>query len=329
MPDLSKKKDRWKTMLSVNSRKINVMTVASMGVFVGEANGGVELLSLDGASSGNRSIIKGAGYYRGTGTPYSSTITAIGLSAGLALFAGIDGEGIYRYNGALSWSDAVYAPLAPGPFNVTAIATADSGTMFAASKFGIYRADNLTFTWDRVFSTNSFANLSSITIDPSDGAIYVGYGNGILKSTDNGDTWTETASPNTTTGNYPLTNVVDMNVFAAPMSISRSTIFALTPQTLFESTDHGNTWVEDADSLTLPGGRQFTCLAIRGGIGPDIFIGSSTTGVSFKKWATMLSGFTTDNNSNGLYTSRVNACGAYQNGRIYLGTDMGAFMEIN
>jgi hypothetical protein len=300
----------------LGSFKIETMTITSTAVFVGGANGQIQSISSSGTSVSNKSILNNSNYF-GSGTPYSSTIKSIGFNMAGVMFAGTNGNGIYQLSG--NWLDCSYNTYTPN--NIVAIATnKQNGHMFAVSpNSGIYRLTNQGSNWDRVYFGTTVDELKCIIIDPSDGAIYVSYKWGIFKSIDDGNNW----APLVSTFQAPyslldLYNIVDLGIDGS--------IYALTSSTLFKSNDKGGSWSEISGHIDFPLNHQFTSLALQYMAGgPAIFIGSSTTGITYNNYSV---GWETDKNSRGLNTSAVYFTKVYENGRVFLAADTQLYMQI-
>ena len=298
----------------------DVKSIAATGdsVYVGGDNGAILRLSTSGVgiSIVNRSIM--ASNYSGSGTPYTETVTCVAL-LGASLYAGTSGGGLYlgNPNNAGPWSSCSFAALSGS--NVVDMASDAQGKHFAVSNHGIYRSTDQGFTWSLMYQTSDA--LSCIAVDPSHNALYVGFNYGVLKSVDDGSTWT-----NITSNSVQLYNTVDLaisNTGSGPM------IYALTLFTLYTSSDNGDTWVETSNTITFPPNHAFTSLAVRTFAGgDDVYIGSSTTGITFRSFSSS-SDWTTDNNSHGLSTSNVKFCVIRQNDVVYLGASNGAYQQIN
>lgn len=287
---------------------------------IGCAKGEIFSFTLTGSSTRCEGKSITSSNYNGNGTPYSSTIKSIGINIAGVIFVGTDGEGIFKLSGN-TWSDCTYN--LDKPSHIIAIITnKQNGKMFAiSSTTGIYRSSDNGFSWDKIYSSSSTDALKCITIDPSDGAIYVGYKWGILKSLDDGNNWSQLVSTfQSPFGPTDLYNVVDLGV--------DGNLYALTSATLFLSKDKGNSWSEISGSVDFPAFHQFTSMALAYTIGgPSIYLGSSNTGVTYKDLSSSKPGWVTDNNSNGLNTSVIHFSKVYQNGRVYLGTSAGIYYE--
>ena len=101
------------------------------------------------------------------------------------LFAGTETDGIYVSNDSGdSWSKS--STSISGSLEVFALDVAKSGAIFGRTDRGVVRSTDGGSSWERVFNEAPVTSLST----GSDGCVYIGTDyRGVLGSTDNGDTW--------------------------------------------------------------------------------------------------------------------------------------------
>lgn len=147
------------------------------------------------------------------------------------------GTGLYRStNLGTTW-----VKLDNGFYNnaVFGFAIDKENNLYAGTDLGyIYKSTNDGSSWNKVFqSTVTNSGIAEIDIS-SEGIIYASnIYEGILRSTDNGLTWQVAYHDNTIQGKYPLK--VNKN----------DEIYAANYNTIFKSTDKGDTWKDVTDNL--------------------------------------------------------------------------------
>lgn len=190
-----------------------------------------------------------------------------------------------RAAGVLTWTER-------GPNNVggrSRVLAADVvnvGTLIAGSVAGgIWKTTDdgaswrLTLTPDQIHSTSCIAQdtrpgkthvwyvgtgefRGSTTNDTRWGAFY--RGDGIYKSTNNGESWT--ILPSTTSGTPHLTESFDFvwNVATNPANAAQDEVYAATWNGIYRSTDGGGTWtrVQQSDSTIINGSGFATDVAV-------------------------------------------------------------------
>lgn len=177
------------------------------------------------------------------------------------------------FNGTLPW-------ISRGPGNVAGRARgivvdpddATNNTWFIASVGGgVWKTTDAGATWQWLTPDFPVLSTSTIAMAPSNhDVLYVGTGesfynvdtingDGILKSTDRGATWTPLAS---TVGNPAFNNIAriivdptDPNVVLAAATRGRFKEYLNPRSSIFRSTDGGATWTEVYASTTISGGR--------------------------------------------------------------------------
>ena len=142
-------------------------------------------------------------------------------------------------------------PTTSGRVSALAVDPTNSSTVFlGAAEGGVWKTTNGGSTWSPMTDTQATLSIGSIAIAPSNHEIiYVGtgednfsedeyYGEGILKSTNGGSSWTLTTGP---------FNQVSIGGLAVHPT-NNNTVLAATTAGLYRSTDGGSTW-----SLVLSG----------------------------------------------------------------------------
>lgn len=205
--------------------------------------------------------------------PYRASVWAIAVASNDHIFVGTDGGGIFRStNDGDTWTDIGLRGL-----HVLSFAFNGGGHIFAGTIFdGVFRSTDNGDTWTQMNMglTNTGSpddpryTVSSLAIN-SNGHLFAGTGeyiqrfkgDGIFRSTDNGESWTQ-VSPNLASTMVPaLTVSPNGNIFAGTIG-----------KGIFRSTDGGQTWVQtgldgiDVASLnTAPNGNIFAGIN-RGGV---------------------------------------------------------------
>ncbi|MBX4191532.1 MAG: hypothetical protein KW804_01905, partial [Candidatus Doudnabacteria bacterium] len=199
--------------------------------------------------------------------------------------------------------------------------------LFAGSSSGLHRTENGGKTWRYILAG---INVSSIAVDKSNpSTIYaaglVGQNGKIIKSLDNGTSWTDIYSE-------PSKSNTVLSI--AISSVSPSTILAgLNNGELIRSTDSGNTWQATKDFadrvLNIKFGSSATAYALTSKNG---LYKSTDLGVT---WTSLTSSLTQDT-INSLNKNAISITAFYelaldirQNGVIYLGTEQGLFRSVN
>ncbi len=205
--------------------------------------------------------------------PYSAGVWVIAVASNGHIFAGTDGGGIFRStDDGESWTVIGLRRL-----HTLSIASSGGGHIFAGTLFdGVFRSTDNGDTWTQMNTglTNTGSpddpryTVSSLAIN-SNGHLFVGTGeyiqrfkgDGIFRSTDNGESWTQ-VSPNLASITVPALNVSPTgDIFAGTIG-----------KGIFRSTDGGETWIQtgldgiDVASLnTAPNGNMFAGID-RGGV---------------------------------------------------------------
>ncbi len=186
----------------------------------------------------------GAYFYDGTSwnnisaSLVDTNIYCMAISPSGTLYAGTDGGGVYSYDGA-SWK-AENTGLTNLHINCLVFDSKDT-SLFAGTRAGVFSLNNNSSSWKNKDPAFKLSVLS-IAFDPSlAGRIFLGLGSqlfergplygSIRRSDDNGDTWINTNF------NVPTLRMAGMII------LDDGTILA-GAQGIFNSTDHGTTWVK-------------------------------------------------------------------------------------
>lgn len=171
--------------------------------------------------------------------PSSGEDVRVMMEAGSYLFAGTDGDGIFRSNdGGASWA-AVNQGL---PANSTVYALADAGDDIYAGMpgAGIFRSNDNGSTWTDAngnLGVND-KNINGITIH--DDQVFIATGSsGVFRSSDKGQTW-EAVNDGLPVGNFLWTRTITSN---------DDYLFLLTLGGIVRSNDNGETWEEANDGI--------------------------------------------------------------------------------
>ena len=111
----------------------------------------------------------------------------------------------------------------------------------------VYRTVDHGQTWTQM-NTPDINYLTSIAIDPiNDSVLYLGYVDGVFKSTDGGNTWDSLSPGFTIQGSTKITidPLHSNTIYAARYSYTDTV-----PSGLYKSTDGGSTWVEKNNGLS-------------------------------------------------------------------------------
>jgi photosystem II stability/assembly factor-like uncharacterized protein len=140
-----------------------------------------------------------------------------------------------------------------GRFNTLAMHPSDPFTIYAgACNGGIFKTNNGGFSWTPIFDAMSYLAVGDITLDPNNpDIIYVGtgdknfggsslLGNGIYKSTDAGNSWTQMGLEQTAIITNVIVDPTDSDrIFASTLG---NTYQKTTDRGVYRSTDGGTTW---------------------------------------------------------------------------------------
>lgn len=158
------------------------------------------------------------------------------------LYAGTDGSGVWRStDGGTSWIWAGSGLASPDVFALD-VARDAPGTIWAATRGGVYKSADGGFTWQRVWSE---AETVSVAVDPTDPSVaWAGTARGrVLKTTDGGASW-ETVLDLL---GHPVELLLDPT--------GPATVYAFGREGLHKTTDGGATWTrlreEQVEALAL------------------------------------------------------------------------------
>ena len=222
-----------------------------------------------------------------TWSVYSSTIRDESIQAMFVksngdMLIAARGQGIYKSKDAgASWE---YMGL-KGKIMQT-IRKSPNGDLFTAGNDGVYRLNPATQIWERKSEGIPNVTIKTLAFSTSDGAIYCGtYGAGVLRSDDNGETWTPKLNG---FKNYIL-GWIEQLVFDAD-----GTLWAAVSHDdfggLYFTGDGGENWHEKDVSISQ---KKFLSLLIHG---DDMFIGVFKFGIyhatrPFANWTPCTQGF--------------------------------------
>lgn len=172
--------------------------------------------------------------------------------------AGTSEGGVFlSMDGGVTWAPS-NSGLA-GDSSILGLATiaASPGSLFAATKAGLYRSDDLAGTWRLVSSGPRYLLRS----DPSSSTTLYAIDTGVSKSTDGGVTWVESSDGLVAT---------DVRALAAS---SGGRLYAAVEEYVFASTDAGSTWRK---SVVLPPFGQVTAILVDPKTPSTVYAGTCT-----------------------------------------------------
>lgn len=168
---------------------------------------------------------------RTNGPVGGGALTMISYPGGMIL-AGLDGGGVFALTpGTQHWenlSEGLGDPWVQG------LAVDSSGGIYAATRQGLYYAPQLGGIFEMAESELVAGFLSAVGID-ANGQVFVGTPGGLVRSRDNGQTWTLVDSSLTSVTGFVF--ISDTLLF-----LSRSGSASDTPIGVFRSRDGGATW---------------------------------------------------------------------------------------
>jgi photosystem II stability/assembly factor-like uncharacterized protein len=195
------------------------------------------------------------------------------------LYAGTEWGGTFRLvNGSASWMQS-----GPTLDVIWSMAANSKGFIFAGGDDSgrVYRSSDAGITWALVHINPSSGQVFELTSHPNDN-LYAGIVNeGVLISTDNGETWKHTSVPDSTVESVCVNS--SGQIFAGTLSSG-----------IFRSTDNGSTWTQANNGLTNNWVWQLACNSL-----DQLFAGTIGGGV-FKStnegndWIPINSGLTID-----------------------------------
>jgi hypothetical protein len=166
-----------------------------------------------------------------------------GSNASVVVAGTFEGGVFLSMDGGATWAPS-NSGLSGDSLSILGLATiaGSPGSLFAATKAGLYRSDDLAGTWRLVSSGPRYLLRS----DPSSSTTLYAIDTGVSKSTDGGMTWVESSH-----------GLIATDVTALAAS-SGGRLYAAVGENVFASTDAGSTWRK---SVVLPPfGRVTTVL---------------------------------------------------------------------
>ncbi|MCI0695966.1 T9SS type A sorting domain-containing protein [candidate division KSB1 bacterium] len=187
------------------------------------------LLILSGLATSNAQSVA----WEQTNGPLGGAVQALALHPNGQIFAGTFFSGVFRStNNGERWAQT---SLKGG--QIRAFAINKSGHIFAGTDGAVYRSINNGSNWQLLSSGLQNTNIYALVINSS-GHLFagtVGFGqneiNGVFRSTDNGNTWTQVGLPNT--GVYALAVNAAGDIFAGTGGSG-----------VYRSSDSGDSWVQ-------------------------------------------------------------------------------------
>ncbi|MBI5869096.1 MAG: hypothetical protein HZB43_12565 [candidate division Zixibacteria bacterium] len=256
------------------------------------------------------------GWWPATGVPLMPAFptSAWSNAAGMELMLGTDGKGVYRSTD----SGATFAVSNSGMMGtaVRQILIASAGRIVVATGFGdkIWYTDNGGTTWAQaaVPTSNSIDDLAATSVP---GTLYAGsYAAGVLKSTDNGQTWVNTD-----------TTVINRFVRAVAVAPGSATVaYAGTANGVFKTINGGASWVS-TNGVYIPPSTAVHSLAVSPFASNTVLAGTDSSylyrtidgGATWSHVATA-AGF----HANDIFIRTVDFDPA-TSGRVYAGCDSG------
>ncbi len=257
------------------------------------------------------------------GTAVSGIVIVSNISGGTYIFAGTNGNGIYR----CAVNDTTWTPVNSGLTvsltNFGTFETTLTGTqtnLFAGCSRGVYRSTDNGTSWVLVNSGLpwSVTSLAAIPNGIGGTALFAGtFFGGVYRSTNDGTNWSQVNS------GLGSMNIYSLGVANTPGS--GATLFAGTDVGVYRSTDNGGTWTSSNSGLSGVYVKCFTTL------GTDIVAGTSSTNGPFRGiFVSTNNGTTWD--TTGLSNGEINGLTTIGNtlfGSVYfpglvLSTDTGA-----
>jgi len=148
------------------------------------------------------------------------------------LYAGIDGDGVFKRMNGGSWN-AVNTGLSNTHVRALAIDPITPTLLYAGTAGGVFKSTNGGGNWSAANTGLTNTDVDTLAIDPATPAtLYAGTPGGAFKSTNGGGNW---SAVNTGLSN---TNVRALAIDPA----TPATLYAGTPGGVFKSTDGGGSW---------------------------------------------------------------------------------------
>lgn len=187
---------------------------------------------LYGVLGGNLAVSSdGGATWTTTRPPEGVHLSTIAVKSGV-VYAGTDGQGIYRYTDGWTRSSAGL----PDRLTVYRIVVdpANPAIFHALTGLGYYRSEDSGATWSQTAT-----NLSDLAFSPDRAGVMYAAGERLLRSSDYGRTWSAL-------GAFPVDYTYAYSIFsgvAAP-----STLYAFTNNGIYRSIDEGATWAVVPDA---------------------------------------------------------------------------------
>lgn len=196
----------------------------------------------------------GSGAFKSTNSGTSWSIANSGLGSSIvntllprpaALYAGTS-NGVFRStDGAATWT-AVNTSLPAVDVRALGFDSLTS-TIYAGTSNGIFKTPEGLINWTAT-TTPGNPDIRDLAIDTSvsPAAIYAGTaGSGVYMSTDGGDNWSAVN-----------TGLTSTTINAVGTGLNSGTAFAATATGLFKSTNYGTSWINTANSFSVPDVRS-------------------------------------------------------------------------
>jgi ligand-binding sensor domain-containing protein len=162
--------------------------------------------------------------WEATNGPYSGWVESIAIDPSGIIFVGTTSYGVYSTsNGGTSWQN-----IGLGDRGISCIARSAQGTLFAGSSGngGLYRSTDIGASW----SFFSAIAVRKIICDTGN-TIYVACGTGVLRSTDDGQNWTQVNA-----------GLYSTSVQTIALSPNHDLFLAIESGGAYKSTNKGDSW---------------------------------------------------------------------------------------
>jgi|GEM_PF-6909105 len=195
---------------------------------------------------------------------------------------------------------------------IQTIVKLSNGRFLAGGNDGIYRFNETTGLWDYISGEIPKEPVHTIVFDETNNTVYAGtYGLGVLRSRDNGDSWT-----------YVNNGFADVSYgWIEELVVHKDRIYASASHWyfggLYYSTDEGESWIELETDISH---KEFQSMLVSD---VDIFLGVVNYGlyhskVPFDKW---------EPRNNGFWFYQTNCLTSDSKGYIYAGTSGAGFFR--
>ncbi len=258
-------------------------------------------LAGSGSATGNSIAVDSAGNAHVTGFTSAPDFPIVnGLKTGSFFYKTTDAAGNWNNNNSGLREQVRQIVVAPSAPNV----------LYAAAPAGTYRSNDAGATWTKTPTTGitAFSLATTLAVDPTNSSIvYVGIAtNGLWRSTNGGNTWTQV--------NVPLLSSGATSVVFDP--ITPTTIYVGSGAGVFKSTDGGSTFTPQ-NNFGISGSPNVRALAIDPATPSTIYAGASGNGLLFKttnggsSWTAMNSGIVDCAQVNAIVIDPFNASTVY------------------